>query len=180
METRSAHHKSKWGTHAPLWCDECKRAHDGSEADARTLLGDHGSIGAFGYAWCEREGAYHLNTVKRALPDGRVVGSLAELWTQAGGQPQRECFRTAPTVADAYNHDSPAQRFAARYESQRTHNAPMLRGGGSVAKVDAPHVVLTLGARHALRAANEWGTPERTQEREREIAALRARIDARG
>jgi len=170
METRSAHHKSKWGTHAPMWCDECERAHDGSEADARTLLGERGSIGAFGYAWCEREGAYHLNTVKRALPDGRVVGSLAELWTQAGGQPQRPVrVRT-----------NAARTFAATYESQRTHNAPMLRGGGSVAKVDAPHVVLTIGARHALRAANEWGTPERTAEREREIAALRARINARG
>lgn len=166
--TRQAHHQYRnlfaW------WCDDCERTHDNSEGDARATLGNHGRIGVFGYAWCEREGAYHLNTARPSLPNMTVQGKLHELWTRNTSQPV-----TPVTVVTGA-----ASAFVKRYNAQRTHHAPMLRGAGSAAPIESHHVALTLGARHALARVNEWSTDAGTREREQDWQTLCAKIDARG
>lgn len=56
--------------HAPMWCDDCERTHDGTHDDARSILGHDGFIYGVAYARCTVPngcGELHItHTVERA------------------------------------------------------------------------------------------------------------------
>ena len=139
MEARSAHHNGTASTHPPYWCDDCKRAHNGTDVDRRALLGDRGILrNGYAYAYAERCGEYHYRSVHatdriprrnmgakhRVIAHTRLVNAAIR---NAGTRP----VRVTSNAADA---------FVRAYDAQRSRHQCI---GGATMR-DVPRSTLAL------------------------------------
>lgn len=187
----------------PYWCDDCGRAHDGTRDDAHATLGARGvTLTGHAYAWCEREGTYHVVSPQRRARDDRVTRMMVAerplelrratrtlLPQRAQGRTTRRTLRTARALdRDSWRR---AQAFARAYDVQRVRATltvaafPTFDGGPCVKRTAAP-VALTPATTRAIaslsreRVSTAQERAQRAQERARDLAALDARIAARG
>lgn len=135
-------HTSNGGTHAPMWCADCDRPHDGTRDDVRTLLGTRGVIMGRAYARCTTpNGCGVLHTMRldarlttRIPTHGRVRLHHTDDTTQDGANASVRGSRATTTDtlalevgtrAARYAVNVQAQRFADAFAAQRTRGAFM-------------------------------------------------------
>lgn len=128
----NAHHKDSTAAwHYPYFCNDCKRAHTSGVADTRAILGERGTtLTGHAYAWCHREGLYHVERayargdahVTRWLVCERALGITRERarvpWTDNTAQPERpvRAYKMGTRAGDRIMHT------LARYAPSRSQS----------------------------------------------------------
>lgn len=126
-------------SHAPLWCADCQRTHNGTHDDARAIMGAQGRIASVAYARCSAPGGCGmLHTTHLPAPTERIPdhGRVRIMHTDNTAQPERAVRVTRATTTDtladevgtraaSFAVNVQARRFAEAFAAQRTRSVFM-------------------------------------------------------
>jgi hypothetical protein len=123
--TQHRAHVAQGRTNVSYWCFDCARSHNGTTDDMREIMGERGNVGAIGFAWCAREGAYHYSTEPRATARAmmRVAPKQHKVrlrWTTNVAQPSRS-VTVRTSAADAFVRAYDLQRSRLGHCVSGTH-----------------------------------------------------------